>query len=79
MTGSTSNARLFHVTESFASGTAAAIGDYVRNYPDIEHHLLYSTRAEATVDTASLTQFASATELPAGTPNRIRFLNRTLR
>ncbi|OBA73831.1 glycosyltransferase [Gordonia sp. 852002-10350_SCH5691597] len=79
MTSHTTGRQLIHVTESFASGTAAAIGDYVRNYPDVEHHLVYATRAEATVDVESLGQFASTIELPEGTANRIRFLNGTVR
>ncbi|UEA57845.1 glycosyltransferase [Gordonia otitidis] len=79
MSGNTSERRLIHVTESFASGTAAAIGDYVRNYPDAEHHLIYSTRAEASIEMDSLERFASTTEMPEGTLSRVRFLRRTLR
>jgi glycosyltransferase involved in cell wall biosynthesis len=70
---------LVHVAESFASGTASAIADFVRNYPDAEHHLVYSLRAEAVVDPAELDGFASATPMPGGTLARIRFLRSHLR
>jgi glycosyltransferase involved in cell wall biosynthesis len=70
---------LVHVAESFASGTASAIADFVRNYPDADHHLVYSLRAEAVVDPAELQRFASATAMPGGTMARIRFLRAHLR
>jgi glycosyltransferase involved in cell wall biosynthesis len=69
---------IVHVAESFASGTAAAITDFVRNYPDAEHHLVYSLRPEARVDARELGFFASATEMPSGHIARIRFLRRHL-
>lgn len=67
------NTKIIHVTESFASGTASAIGDFVRNYPEAEHHLVYTPRPEAPVDPRELEQFVSATEMPAGTLARVRF------
>lgn len=70
---------IVHVAESFASGTASAIGDFVRNYPDAEHHVVYAFREEALVDSRELEIFASATAMPAGTLARIRFLRRHLR
>ncbi|MUL78129.1 glycosyltransferase family 4 protein [Mycolicibacterium sp. CBMA 226] len=70
---------IIHVAESFASGTASAIGDFVRNYPDAEHHLVYSFRDEARLNIDELTYFTTKTELPAGTVARIRFLRRLLR
>lgn len=69
---------LVHVAESFASGTASAISDFVRNYPAADHHLVYSFRAEAKIDPAELDVFATATEMPSGTFARIRFLRRHL-
>jgi glycosyltransferase involved in cell wall biosynthesis len=70
--------KIVHVTESFASGTASAIGDFVRNYPEAEHHLLYTPRPEAPVDPCELEQFVSATTMPAGTLARVRFTRRHL-
>lgn len=70
---------IVHVAESFASGTASAIGDFVRNYPEAEHHLVYSFRDEARLNIDELTFFATKTELPSGTVARIRFLRRFLR
>ncbi|MGW0036470.1 glycosyltransferase family 4 protein [Gordonia sp. NPDC003376] len=69
---------VIHVTESFASGTASAIRDYVRNYPRAEHHLVFATRPEAPVDDADLIGFSRISTLPAGTPARILFLRRLL-
>jgi glycosyltransferase involved in cell wall biosynthesis len=69
---------IVHVAESFASGTAAAIIDFVRNYPDAEHHLVYSLRPEARVDARELSFFVSTTEMPDGHLARIRFLRRHL-
>lgn len=71
--------KIVHVTESFASGTASAIGDFVRNYPDAEHHLVYTLREEALVDPRELEQFVTATPMPAGTLARVRFVRRRLR
>lgn len=65
-----------HVTESFASGTAAAIRDYVRNYPSAEHRLVYARRAEASVSAAEFVGFAEVAELPDGHLARLRFLRR---
>lgn len=70
---------LVHVAESFASGTASAIADFVRNYPDADHHLVYSLRAEAAIDPAGIRGFVSATEMPGGTVSRIRFLRAHVR
>lgn len=70
---------IIHVAESFASGTASAIGDFVRNYPEAQHHLVYSFRDEARLDIDELTYFATKTELPPGTIARVRFLRRLLR
>jgi glycosyltransferase involved in cell wall biosynthesis len=76
---SLSNPMIVHVAESFASGTASAIGDFVRNYPDAQHHVVYAFREEALVDSHELDCFTSATAMPAGTLARIRFLRRHLR
>lgn len=73
------NPMVVHVAESFASGTASAIADFVRNYPDAEHHLVYSLRAEAVVAPTEFDGFTSAIEMPAGTVARIRFLRDRLR
>lgn len=65
-----------HVTESFASGTAAAIRDYARNYPSADHHLVYARRAEASVSPAEFAGFTAVAELPDGHVARLRFLRR---
>ncbi|KUI23820.1 glycosyl transferase family 1 [Mycobacterium sp. IS-1742] len=68
-----------HVTESFASGTAAAIRDFARNYPSAEHRLVYARRAEASVSPAEFVGFAGVAELPDGHVARLRFLRRYAR
>ncbi|MDR3664326.1 MAG: glycosyltransferase, partial [Mycobacterium sp.] len=70
---------IIHVAESFASGTASAIGDFVRNFQEAVHHLVYSCRDEARLDADELTYFATKTEMPPGTIARVRFLRRFLR
>src|SRR4051794_23103974 len=70
---------IVHVAESFASGTASAIADFVRNYPDASHRLVYAFRDEAKVDPRELTRFDSVEQLPEGTLARIRFLRGYLR
>ena len=69
---------VIHVAESFASGTASAIADVVRNYPDAEHHLVYAIRESAQVDPRELDLFCTAREMPAGHLARIAFLRRLL-
>ena len=78
-TATTNRKTIVHVAESFASGTASAIGDFVRNYPEADHHLVYSFRDEARLDIHALTEFSTKTELPAGALARVRFLRRFLR
>lgn len=63
--------RVLHVAESFASGVASAISDYVDNSQDVSHHLLYATRADAPADPQSLGQFMSAREMADGTASRV--------
>lgn len=70
---------ILHVTESFASGTASAIGDIVRNYPDADHHLVYALRDGAGVDPRDLRQFVTTWEMPEGHLARVKFLRRFLR
>ncbi|BBY17239.1 glycosyltransferase [Mycolicibacterium litorale] len=65
-----------HVTESFASGTAAAIRDFARNYPAADHHLVYARRTEAAVGTAEFAGFTATAELPDGHAARLRFIRR---
>jgi glycosyltransferase involved in cell wall biosynthesis len=64
------------VTESFASGTAAAIRDFARNYPSAEHHLVYARRAEASVSPAEFVGFIATAELPDGHAARLGFIRR---
>jgi glycosyltransferase involved in cell wall biosynthesis len=74
--GGSAKLLVVHVTESFASGVAAAIRDFVRNYPSVDHYLVYSTRAEAAISPAEFSGFAGVTELPERHFARIRFLRR---
>lgn len=69
---------ILHVTESFASGTASAVADVVRNYPDAAHHLVFATKEAASVDPRELTRFVTAREMPSGHLARLRFLRRLL-
>ncbi|BCI52109.1 glycosyl transferase [Mycolicibacterium litorale] len=75
----TTSLTVVHVTESFASGTAAAIRDFARNYPSAEHHLVYARRPEAAVGAAEFSGFAASTELPGGHGARLRFIRRYLK
>lgn len=70
---------IVHVAESFASGTASAITDFIRNYPGAHHHLVYSFRPEAMVHERELRGFSSTTAMPSGTLARILFLRRHFR
>lgn len=72
----TTSFSVVHVTESFASGTAAAIRDFARNYPSAEHHLVYARRAEAAVSTAEFAGFTATAELPDGHLARLGFIRR---
>jgi len=72
--GTSTGLRIVHVAESFASGTASAIRDYVRNYPAAEHHLLYAQRSEAVVSAAEFAGFTTVAELPDGHAARLRYL-----
>lgn len=65
-----------HVAESFGGGVAAAIRDYVRNLPDVEHHLLYCPRDDAPLSPSDLEGFASVTALPAGIRRRLAAIRR---
>ncbi|MGE2713319.1 glycosyltransferase [Mycolicibacterium litorale] len=74
----TTSLTVVHVTESFASGTAAAIRDFARNYPSAEHHLVYARRTEAAVSPAEFAGFTATAELPDGHGARLRFIRRYL-
>lgn len=64
--------RVVHVVESFGSGVKNSVLSYVANTPDIEHHLLWSTHSDTTVDEQDLEPFASHQFLPAGHAARVR-------
>ncbi|WP_197374172.1 glycosyltransferase [Mycolicibacterium baixiangningiae] len=72
----TTSFTVVHVTESFASGTAAAIRDFARNYPSAEHHLVYARRTEAAVSTTEFAGFTATAELPDGHAARLGFIRR---
>lgn len=72
--------RILHVTESMGGGVSSALFDYIRNTPELEHHLRYVSRPE----TAALGEkwralFASVEELPAGHFNRLRAVRSTIK
>lgn len=73
MTQDSSQSRaVVHIAESYAGGVVSAIHDYVRNSPDLDHHLLYATRQDAPLADSSLVGFDSVTKFPAGHLARIR-------
>jgi glycosyltransferase involved in cell wall biosynthesis len=74
--GASDDLLIVHVTESFASGVAAAIRDFVRNYTSADHHLVYAARAEAAVSPAEFAGFNGVTQLPDGHIARVTFLRR---
>lgn len=58
---------VLHVVESFATGVAAAVLDYVRNTPEIEHHLLCQLReGSVALDPGWESAFSSVVYLPGG-------------
>lgn len=67
---------MVHVTESFGGGVAAAIRDYRRNYPLVEHHLVYAPRDDAPVEASDTAGFTSVTKLRTGHLRRIKDLRR---
>jgi hypothetical protein len=75
-TGGSDRLLVVHVTESFASGVAAAIRDFVRNCPSADHCLVYSARAEAAVTAAEYADFDQIVELPNGHLARVRFIRK---
>jgi glycosyltransferase involved in cell wall biosynthesis len=78
LTSRTDKPTVIHVAESFASGTASAVLDYVRNFPAADHHLVYALCDDAKIDLRQIDCFASMTKLPDGTLARLRFLRRHL-
>ncbi len=66
--------RVLHVAESFGGGVASAIRDYVASTPELEHSLLYATRADAPLTTRDFVGLADAVEMPRGHLSRIRFI-----
>lgn len=69
---------VIHVTESFGGGVATAIKDYCRNYPDVEHHLIYSPREDAPLSPTDLEGFVTVGQLPESHLGRIRVLREFL-
>jgi glycosyltransferase involved in cell wall biosynthesis len=63
---------VLHIAESYGGGVLAAIRDYMRNSPDVEHHLAFSRREDAAMNERDLVGFATTTELPAGHFRRVR-------
>lgn len=71
-------ATVVHITESFASGTASAVNDFVRNFPDAQHRLIYSLRDGVDVSLDELRAFETADVLPVGAVGRIRYVRNYL-
>lgn len=69
---------VIHVTESFGGGVATAIKDYCRNYPEVEHHLIYSERDDSPISSSDLEGFVSVKKLPSSHLGRLRALRQTL-
>ncbi|NNC12958.1 glycosyltransferase [Planctomonas sp. JC2975] len=70
--GSVSPGRILHVVESFGSGVKNSVLSYVANTPEFEHHLLWSTHADTTVDEVDLRHFSSHERLPSGHVDRLK-------
>ncbi|WP_150308245.1 glycosyltransferase family 4 protein [Planctomonas psychrotolerans] len=70
------NPGILHVVESFAGGVAAAVHDYVRSTPHLEHHLLYATRADAPLSETALLGFDSVEEFERNHFKRVRQVRR---
>jgi len=58
--------KVLHVVESFASGVASAVIEYVANSPQCDHYLLYAGRKDAPLDTTKLDLFAGAEAMAKG-------------
>ncbi len=63
MAATLGSSTIVHVAESFASGTASAIADFVFNYPAADHHLVYAFRDAAKIDPRELDSSTSTTAL----------------
>jgi glycosyltransferase involved in cell wall biosynthesis len=70
---------ILHISESYAGGVGASIRDYVRNSPEVEHHLLYVDRKDAPLDKGDLACFARAKLLPGGHLSRVVAVRNTVR
>lgn len=71
-----SRPRILHVVQSFASGVATAIAQYVHATPEHEHHLIFArTRAEYVPD-GELDLFASHRSMPPALLPAIREVRR---
>lgn len=76
----TSKPRILHVSECMGAGVATALMEYVQNFPDAEHHLLYGVRAE----TSALPEgwerkFSGINELPPSHLARVLAVRRRAR
>jgi glycosyltransferase involved in cell wall biosynthesis len=65
-------ARVLHVTDCFAGGVKTAIMQYVRSTPNIEHHLLYSTKSDLDSENSPAGEFAYKERLSAGLFSGVR-------
>lgn len=68
--------RVLHVSESFGGGVLAAIRDYARATPEVEHHLLYSTHLDAPIDRGVLRDFKTASKMPTGHMSAVKAVRR---
>jgi glycosyltransferase involved in cell wall biosynthesis len=57
---------ILHVTEAMGGGVEASIGDYMRNAPFAEHHLLATVRTEDQIGASVSDLAASVENLPRG-------------
>src|SRR4051812_6433191 len=64
--------RVLHVVQKFSSGVGAAIAQYTRSLPSVEHHLLTGTPVDAEGDLADDAELAGVLRMTGGHVARIR-------
>lgn len=61
-----SRRRVLHVVQKFSSGVGSALAQYTHSTPELEHHLLSGTQADAEGDLAEQAVFASMHRMTGG-------------
>lgn len=61
--------RILHVTEALGGGITTALVEYARSTPELEHHLLSTSRGQFNVEAGLRVHFASVTDAGRGWQN----------